>query len=695
VSLKEMLEGAREQVARTVLLIRDLTQVATELGMQEVAAQLHQFETSVTSETFRIGVVGRFKNGKSTITNALLGKVTHPVPELPPGNGPMPTDDLPCTATLVRVCYAERPHVHAKLKNGDVEPWTLSDFLERSTIKETETETRRFFDRIREFELAFPAEICTCNVSVIDSPGLDDVAERTAITRDAIADCDAAVVVYRHEPFAGEGEREFVQRQVTDTGTRMFTIVNRWNGRKVDRRLEALVWGRLVEEPGGHPFRDQALASKDIYFVDGLSAERGKLTGDARLVEESGFGVFERRLGAFLLKERQKTKLDKWIRVTIQRAEVMKQQNARLRQTHQAEIRNSEEQIRAIRSTLGAAHTQRDRLPNLFDRCERQCQRELRTSFRATIDHLRSSLPEALSAATLPSMQTKMDLVFGQFQQEKVTREALEFCNRVVSTRVDEWSRDPCDINGAQQALRPVLEDLFEEVRHEVSEIERALEEVQFALTGWAPRTGPIGSLTSMTERVLTGAAGLAFGDFATLLGGGGGGWRAMAGSFAAQIGTGIGLSILGLAGTVVFWPAIFVAAIVGSLFGGSLGLEERIKRTALVAVDRGVDGKEKPLLNDAGERVRGLIHAADDAAPMIDRHVTRLFQKLKKDVMEKLAQEIAIEERNIQQSIEFAQSTAAERSRWLAKLDAADERIVRDRAELNQVLDDVAIASP
>jgi len=52
------------------------------------AAKLREIRANLHNDTFRVIVIGRFKNGKSTFLNALLGKLTHPIPELPEGGAP-------------------------------------------------------------------------------------------------------------------------------------------------------------------------------------------------------------------------------------------------------------------------------------------------------------------------------------------------------------------------------------------------------------------------------------------------------------------------------------------------------------------------------------------------------------------------------------------------------------------------------
>ncbi|HEX5416279.1 MAG TPA: dynamin family protein, partial [Chloroflexota bacterium] len=167
VGLKEVLGRAREQLApRALGAVDGLRAVATGLEMKETAARLGQVRQRFDSDTFNIIVLGRFKNGKSTFLNALLGRPTQDVPELAGTKGPMPIDDLPCTACLTSIRYADKPYVRIWRFDGKSEDWSLARYLRESTIHDDEKENVKAFQNIREFEVGFPAELCKSGVTL-------------------------------------------------------------------------------------------------------------------------------------------------------------------------------------------------------------------------------------------------------------------------------------------------------------------------------------------------------------------------------------------------------------------------------------------------------------------------------------------------------------------------------------------------
>ena len=147
------------------------------------------------NKCFSIAVVGEFKRGKSTFINALLGREI------------LPADIRPCSATLNRVTYGLRPHVsiYYKAQNGGerrVEEIGI-DQLENYVTKLT-PEAKNNAAQIEEAVVHYPTEYCRHNVDIIDTPGLNDDQNMTAVTMSVIPKVDAAILIIMPEsPFSG------------------------------------------------------------------------------------------------------------------------------------------------------------------------------------------------------------------------------------------------------------------------------------------------------------------------------------------------------------------------------------------------------------------------------------------------------------------------------------------------------------
>src|SRR2546423_1194241 len=150
---KRIEEQSKGYTLRMGPALDDLAKIAAQYeqaGQQAGrTAKLWEIRKNLETDVFRVIVVGRFKNGKSTFLNALLGKLTHPSPELPEGGAPLPTADLPCTPTLTSIVYQERPAVRLQRKGSDRwEDKSLSWYLEKARVISDNEEHKKAFDDI-------------------------------------------------------------------------------------------------------------------------------------------------------------------------------------------------------------------------------------------------------------------------------------------------------------------------------------------------------------------------------------------------------------------------------------------------------------------------------------------------------------------------------------------------------------------
>jgi hypothetical protein len=668
-ALKDMLEQAREQMVKQAGGAMDsLAAIAASLEMKETAARIKKNGERLKSENFNLIVIGRFKNGKSTMMNSLLGKPTVPVVEMEGDMGPMPVDDLPCTATLTSIRYAEKPYVRVWRFDGKSEDWSLTKYLRESSVRGNEEENEKVFKDIRGFDVGFPAELCKSGVTLMDSPGLDDVPQRTEVTRQAVDQCDAAIVIYRSDVCAGQGEREFVSGVLATTGTRVFTLINMWGGRKVDDRFKAFAWNRLVAyDQGGQEYSGQDFGSKDIYFVDGLKALQGKLTDNAQLVADSGLALFEQRLGDFLLKERHYTHMQKFIRSADVEATAIEQQVSQRRAAIEADGQKLAQAYEAIQPQFEAIRARRDKLPLIFARYKKEAERDLRAGFEQMIAQLRNDLPAELKAKSLPTMAAPTARLTGTFQQKKLCAEALEACNEIINDRVMAWGKPQGGPNGAAAILGGIMERMLEEVRVEIAAIDRAFGQAHFELTGWSVNAIAPTSVVSTQERVLSGVAGLLVGDFSVVTGGAGG-WRSVAGALGANIVTGIVLTTLGLAGSIVFWPIVIVGGILASLVTGSMGLEDRVKAKVLETV------------------LPGLANAPQEAGALLEGQLSSVFGQVEQETMTSILAVIEEEERNIHRMSDLNKRSQADKAQALAMLDDLVRKVTAIRQGLKEI---------
>ena len=210
-------------------------------------------------------------------------------------------------------------------------------------------------------------------------------------------------------------------------------------------------------------------------------------------------------------------------------------------------------------------------------------------------------------------------------------------------------------------------EIFVEEVRVEIAAIDRAFGHAHFELTGWSVNATAPTSVVSTQERVLSGVAGLLVGDF-SIVTGGAGGWRSVAGAFGANIVTGFVLLSLGLAGSIIFWPVVIVAGLVTSLVTGSMGLEDRVKNKVLETV------------------LPGLANAPLEAGALLESQLGAVFGQVEQETMTSILAVIEEEERNIHKMSDLNKRSQAEKSQALAMLEDLGRKVAAIRQALKEI---------
>jgi uncharacterized tellurite resistance protein B-like protein len=252
------------------------------------------------SQCFRVAVVGEFSKGKSTLLNALLGEEIQPV------------RDIPCSGTVTVLKYGPQQRVICKYKDGREEEISPQQYKDKASISE-EAALGSVGDaivnsEIKEIIFEHPnLELCTNGVEIIDSPGLNEQAERTLVTEQVLKTTDAVIFLTHAQNALTEKERElllYLKKELNpgkdDEGPKsIFVLVNfadllrREESRKqVRQRVETIV-------------KSQNLIAGEnrIHFISAQSALDAILDGTENEYVES-FQDFTKSLEQFLTEER-------------------------------------------------------------------------------------------------------------------------------------------------------------------------------------------------------------------------------------------------------------------------------------------------------------------------------------------------------------------------------------------------------
>ncbi|MBE6742174.1 MAG: hypothetical protein E7570_07720 [Ruminococcaceae bacterium] len=285
--------------------ITQLDGVCRHLSMDAQADELKSIGDRLKNHIFSVGIMGEFKRGKSTVINALLGSSI------------VPSDIMPCSATLNYVKWDASKHAEVRFKDGTSKSVSVEE-LSNYITKITE-ESEKLAENVEDATVYYPCPFCQNGVQIIDTPGLNDDERMNAISESVIPMLDAIIMVtVPGSPF-GMSEAEFVRNKImtSDLG-RIIFVVNKIDTVDEDERerlmnhfkekIKSSVLGKMKAVYGedSEEFKSakDKLAGIRIIGVSAKQALKGKMTNNPELIEESGFNEFEKMLSHLLTDER-------------------------------------------------------------------------------------------------------------------------------------------------------------------------------------------------------------------------------------------------------------------------------------------------------------------------------------------------------------------------------------------------------
>ncbi|MEH1915429.1 dynamin family protein [Nostoc sp.] len=158
---------------------------------------------NLQSQRFRLAVVGEFSQGKSTLINALLGEEIQP------------TREIPCSGTVTVLKYGMQKRIVCRYKDGSEEEIEFDEYQQKASISEDTAigcpSDKLLQSEIEEIIFEHPdLELCSSGVEIIDSPGLNEHPELTAVTQKLLQDIDAAIFLTNASRSLTQGERNLL-----------------------------------------------------------------------------------------------------------------------------------------------------------------------------------------------------------------------------------------------------------------------------------------------------------------------------------------------------------------------------------------------------------------------------------------------------------------------------------------------------
>ena len=270
---------------------------------QELANEFKMLAEQISSQIYRVAVIGEFKRGKSSLVNTLLGTEI------------LPTDILPTTAVINRIVYDNEQKIIIYYKNGASEISSIESLSEYATKLDAEKE--RFAETIREIEVHFPFVLGQQHLELIDTPGLNDNEKMTSTTIEVLDRIDTAIVVISATMPLSETEQGLICQLIEQKDiyhlTFVITFIDRVSDDREDQDRVIDLITRRIEENTYQFFcktheQDTELKEKarkiltapKIFAVSSKLAMQGFIKGNNVLIEQSRFNHFKLQLMALL-----------------------------------------------------------------------------------------------------------------------------------------------------------------------------------------------------------------------------------------------------------------------------------------------------------------------------------------------------------------------------------------------------------
>jgi tRNA U34 5-carboxymethylaminomethyl modifying GTPase MnmE/TrmE len=174
----------------------------------ELEQAIAPLDEAARREEFRISLLGRFKHGKSSVVNALLGETVSPV------------DLLPCTSTLIEFRYGPE-RAFRERRDGRSFEASGDDFAKSAGNAAAERGVTG-----ERWHVELPIGWLGPGLVLVDTPGSDEDPERLELANQELERTDAALVVLRADQLFGLEDMELAEELQARLGC-VIIVVNR------------------------------------------------------------------------------------------------------------------------------------------------------------------------------------------------------------------------------------------------------------------------------------------------------------------------------------------------------------------------------------------------------------------------------------------------------------------------------------
>jgi len=319
-----------------------LSAIAQRLGLAELAPTiLKDTHRRLKESRVRAVVVGEIKQGKSTLVNALMGRIVLP-------SGVTPTTGAP---VLIRVGTPSGPHVE---RNGELQPIEQSAFEQRC---------RGLGDGngAPQGDLVYLVEPGTLpsELEFVDTPGVNDMSHlRAAISQGELPRADILVLVLDATQLLNRTEMAFLRDAVAavggleDSGAHLLLAVNRIDliAERERPKLRDHLHRELAGLTGATHGEGAAASAFEVFFTDARTAAR-----EPDAVTPGAQGAFELRRRLFEIASTRNEMLPARARASLLRYSALLSHHAAVAaRASQAELSSVRGDLQAVQADLPA-----------------------------------------------------------------------------------------------------------------------------------------------------------------------------------------------------------------------------------------------------------------------------------------------------------------------------------------------------
>lgn len=646
------------------IISRSITEV-DKLKMEQYVENLRRLNHKVQNDTFKIQIVGTFKNGKSTFINSFLGEEI------------LPAYNLPCTAVINEVKYGEekkavlhfcnplpkdvrmtdipeRAFAHMKQYNmTDIPPMVIPyDEIENYVVIPIGKDPHEALKEspFEKVELFWPLDLLKNGVEIIDSPGLNEAESRTKVTMDYLTKADAIIFLLRADQLCSQDEMNFVEYYLKGNGfDKPFFVINRFDTIRNDRekaQIKAYAYAKLKEYT--------SFGESGFFFVSALNALDGKMNMDAALYEGSGLPAFEKRLSEFLTKEKGLVKLSQPSR-EVKRVlssealyKIIPQQRAML-ESSLDEVKKKYEDVKPqLKDLQVKKDLLRERLTNKIN----MAIPDVKRCVLHHISNMSQSIP-TWCAECVP--QTKLGMMPGKDKIKRVAEEIAVYANEQMEKSQVEWKND---------TLLPLIEEkiktTFDSVEADVKKVFDTIDSIQVQLSNGGTQNA---TAAPTWQRVVGAVGGMVLGGPAlAVIGGTGGIGKDFAKSLALEAGALFALSLINFLNPFTIGLTIIGMFVIGGSGTGDKitnKIKENVSKEMITQLnnnkDEIVDGILENVTKSFNDISEMVVKAVDTEISEVDKQIKNVIAELEKGQsnVESRKEELNVSERTIVKLVE------------------------------------------